>query len=206
MRSLLNTFLKGLFFTLPLLLTFGLLYWLFAVAENWLKTPIEWLLPSGWYIRGMGVVSAVGLIFGVGLLIQNGVTRYFLNAMENGLVRIPIVKTLYTSARDLIGFFSGDQQHKMNQVVTVTFEQGFQLIGFVTNENVTVGSTEGLTAVYFPMSYQLGGYLAYIPPERCEPLDMPVQQAMQQVLTAHIQQTPPGSTPPEPGESTPKKS
>lgn len=191
MRTLFNTFLKGLFFTLPLLLTFGLLYWLFAVAENWLKTPIEWLLPAGWYITGMGVVSAVGLIFCMGLLVQNVVTRYFLESMEKGLMRVPIVKTLYTSARDFIGFFSGDQQHKMNQVVTVRFEQGFQLIGFVTNQNVTVGTTEGLTAVYFPMSYQIGGYLAYIPPDRCEPLDIPVKQAMQQVLTAHIQQTPP---------------
>jgi uncharacterized membrane protein len=40
--------------------------------------------------------------------------------------------------------------------------------------------------VYFPMSYQIGGYTALLPRSRIEPLDIPVEAAMRLVLTGGI--------------------
>lgn len=186
MKTIANTFFKGLFFTLPLVITFGLLYWLFATAENLLKVPLEALLPEGWYTTGMGVVSAALIIFCIGILVQAYVTKYFFSWFERLVEHIPLVRTLYNSARDLMHFFAGDQQGQMSKVVSVTLESDIRLIGFVTNEQAQLGEESQLLAVYFPMSYQVGGYLAYMPRERCEILDIPVKTAMQQVLTAHI--------------------
>lgn len=186
MKTLANTFFKGLLFTLPIAITFGLLYWLFALAESLFKIPLQWLLPAGWYVHGLGVLCAALLIFCVGLLVQAYVVKYAFSFVEGLLARIPLVKTLYSSAKDFIHFFAGGQDAKMHRVVRVAISEDISLIGFVTNDGITLGETSGLVAVYFPMSYQVGGYLAYLPWERCEPLDMPVQKAMQQVLTAHI--------------------
>jgi uncharacterized membrane protein len=40
--------------------------------------------------------------------------------------------------------------------------------------------------VYFPMSYQIGGYTLYMPRERLKPLDITVEEGMRLVLTGGI--------------------
>lgn len=186
MKTLANIFLKGVLFTLPILITFGLLYWLFATVESLLKVPLQWILPPGWYVTGLGVVCAVALVFFLGLLVQAYFIKYLFAWIEDLLERIPLVKTLYSSAKDLMYFFAGGQENKMSRVVRVSINDELSLIGFVTNENIELGKASGLIAVYFPMSYQVGGYTVYMPKDRCELLDIPVQKAMQQVLTANI--------------------
>ena len=186
MKTLANTFLKGLLFTLPLVITFGLLYWLFATAESLLVIPLKWLLPDGAYITGLGVLCAAALIFCVGLLVEGYFVKYLFTQLDKLMEHIPLVKTLYSSAKELMYFFAGGQENKMNRVVRVNFAEDFELIGFVTNDNVSLVEGKELIAVYFPMSYQIGGYTAFMPRDRCVPLDIPVQKAMQLVLTAHI--------------------
>ncbi len=186
MKTIANIFIKGLLFTLPLVITFGLIYWLFATAESLLKIPLQLLLPEGWYVTGMGVVSATVLIFCVGLLVEAFLIRHLFTWLEKIVERIPLVKTLYSSAKDLMYFFAGGQQNQMSRVVSVSFDNGIRLIGFVTCDEVSLNGDDDLMTVYFPMSYQVGGYMAYLPKSRCEFLDIPVQKAMQQVLTANV--------------------
>lgn len=186
MKTIANIFIKGLLFTLPLVITFGLIYWLFSTAEDLLKIPLHAVLPEGWYITGMGVVSAALIIFCVGLLVEAFLIRHFFSWLEKFVEKIPLVKTLYSSAKDLMYFFAGGQQQQMNRVVSVSFDNDIHLIGFVTSEDAVLGTQEELLTVYFPMSYQVGGYMAYIPKARCQFLDIPVQKAMQQVLTANV--------------------
>lgn len=186
MKTIANTFLKGLLFTLPVVFTFGLIYWLFVVAEEVLRIPLDFLLPEGWYRPGMGVAFAIVIIFAVGILVQAYLIGQLLKLIEAGIERIPLVKSLYGGAKDLLHFFAGGSGREMQKVVSITFDGNIKMIGFVTNEDVTLGDQDELVTVYLPLSYQIGGFLLYLPKSRCEPLDIPVQQAMQQVLTAHI--------------------
>jgi uncharacterized membrane protein len=186
MKTIANTFLKGLLLTLPTVITFGLIYWLFAVAEELLRAPLRFLLPEGWYVPGMGVISAVVIIFAVGVLVQAYLVDQAFQLFENLVGRIPLVKTLYGGARDLLYFLAGGKGAEMSKVVSITFDGNIKMVGFVTNQEVTLGDQDELITVYLPLSYQIGGFLLYLPKSRCEPLDIPVQQAMQQVLTAHV--------------------
>ncbi len=185
MKIIINIFLKGLLVVLPLVITFGLLYWMFSGAEEILRIPLKMILPVGWYVPGMGVISACGLIFVCGLLVQSYLVKPFFSLLEFLLNRIPIVKTLYGGARDLMKFAIGDKEEGMQKVVSVEIEEGVFLIGFVTNEKPEF-SDKDCIAVFFPMSYQMGGYLAYVERRKCEPLDMPVDQAMQKILMADM--------------------
>lgn len=189
MKTIANTFFKGLAFTLPLVITFGLVYWLFVRAEDLLRIPLKYILPEGWYVTGMGVVSAFAIIFCVGILVQAYVSKYIMQLLISIVERIPLVNTLYTSARDLMQFFTHDGEKNLSRVVEVEMLEGVRLIGFVTNDNINGDGDDSVFAVYFPMSYQIGGYLTYIPKERCKILDTPVREAMQKVLTAHVKRT-----------------
>ncbi len=186
MKSIANTFLTGLLFFLPLIVTVSLLYWLFVTAESLLKLPLQWMLPAGWYVTGMGVISGFVLICILGMLVQTYVIKHLFTSIEQSIERIPVVKTLYSSAKELLMFFAGGDQQNLSRVVRVTFDHDLHMIGFVTNEDASVGELEDLIAVYLPLSYQIGGFLVYMPKSRCEVLDIPVNKAMQQVLTAHV--------------------
>jgi uncharacterized membrane protein len=186
MKTIANTFLKGLLFTLPIVFTFGLLTWLFLTAERLLRVPLEWVLPPGWYIAGMGVASSAIIIFLLGILVQAYLIKQFFVWLESLVAHIPIVKTLYYSFKDLINFIAGGNSSEMQQVVRFTVDGDVHMIGFVTNDNVTLGDQSELVSIYVPMSYMIGGFLLYLPKHRCIALDIPVQKAMQQVLTAHI--------------------
>ncbi|HEY7774205.1 MAG TPA: DUF502 domain-containing protein [Marinagarivorans sp.] len=186
MRPIINTFLKGLVFLLPLVVTFGLLYWLFIKAEDLLKIPLQWVLPEGAYVTGMGLVSAVVLIFLLGILVQTYITNHIFRLFGELMARTPLVRTLYTTARDFMELVAGNKEKSLQGVVVVTLDHDIRLMGFVTNDDVQLGDHDGLVAVYLPMSYQVGGYTLLVPPERCERINMPVKKAMQQVLTAHV--------------------
>lgn len=186
MKTIANTFLKGLVLTLPTVITFGLIYWLFAVAEDLLSVPLRFLLPEGWYVTGVGVASAILIIFAIGLLVQAYLVGRIFQFFESLIERIPVVKTLYGGAKDLMYFVAGNKNSEMQKVVSITLDGNIKMIGFVTNQDVTLGDQSDLITVYLPLSYQIGGFLLYLPKSRCEPLDIPVQQAMQQVLTAHV--------------------
>ncbi len=186
MKTIANTFLKGLLFTLPILFTFGLIVWLFMTAERLLRVPLEWILPAGWYITGMGVVSSAGIIFVLGVLVQAYLIKQIFAWLEDLVAHIPVVKTLYNSFKELINFIAGGNSKDMQQVVRFTMDGSIHMIGFVTNEDVSLGDQDELVSIYVPMSYMIGGFLLYLPKSRCQSLDIPVQKAMQQVLTANI--------------------
>lgn len=190
MKFIANAFLKGLLLTLPLVVTFGLLYWLLVAAEQLFSIPLQGMLPPGWYVPGMGVVFALVVIFVFGVFAQAFLIKHLFDALEGLVEKIPVVKGLYGSARDLLNFAVGDKDSEMRKVVLVTFAEDMKLIGFVTNEDVALGEATGMVAVYLPLSYQIGGFLLYLPKARLEFLNIPVQQAMQQVLTAHIKRDP----------------
>ncbi|GGO71980.1 DUF502 domain-containing protein [Bowmanella pacifica] len=186
--SVSQIFARGMLFSLPVAITFGALYWFFNWSESLLSVPLSYLLPQGWYVPGMGVVSGLVIIFLLGILVQLYLVKHLFQWFESVLERIPLVKTLYGSAKDILKLFSGSSQDELQKVVLVTMHEDIRMIGFVTNEQIDFAGDDDIIAVYVPLSYQVGGHLLYLPRSRCEPLDMPVQKAMQQVLTAHISQ------------------
>ncbi len=194
MKAIANTFLQGLLFSLPIIVTFALIFWLLRTAENLSKSILQLALPPEWYFLGMGVIVTLAFIFLIGLLVRAYIIGYLLGLFDVLLRKIPLVRAIYTNAKDLMMFFGGDKAQAMSQVVSVEVTEGMQLIGFVTNCDISLGGQDDLIAVYFPFSYQVGGYLAYMQKSRCRPVDMPVQQAMQQVLTAHIKRPEPSKT------------
>lgn len=154
MTSLSQTFAKGLLFSLPIAITLGALYWFFTWAESLLSPLLEYILPQGWYINGMGVLSGLIIIFLLGLLVQAYLLRKIFIWLENSLNRIPLVKTLYGSARDIMRLFSSSDQQELQKVVLVTMHEDIRMIGFVTNENIEFADNDDVIAVYVPLSYR----------------------------------------------------
>ena len=198
-RMVSRTFLQGLAITLPITLTFALLYWMAVTAENFLGGLIQHLFPDWDYWRGLGIAVAIVLIFLAGVLMRAWVTRRAMRGIEALLDRIPIVKSIYGSIRDLANLFQKDSRSGFRTVVAVRISEQIRLVGFLTHEDanspLAVADGEPVVGVYLPMSYQIGGYTAFLPKSLVEPLDMSVESAMRFTLTAGMSGTK-GAEPP----------
>jgi uncharacterized membrane protein len=190
MRRLWNTFLKGLAAVLPVSLTIYLVVWLGTLAESILGAPLRALLPPGRYWPGVGLVTGFVLVLIIGLLVDAYVVRRLFRFGESLLARIPIVKTIFGALKDFTRFLpAGGKSRDLKRVVVWQFGTA-RLIGFVTEENVTPrllgGATQDIVAVYFPMSYQIGGYTLYLAPSELYETDLSVEEGMRLVLIGGV--------------------
>lgn len=190
MKKLGGILLKGLVTILPIGLTVYFVYWLGVTAEGLLSVPIKAALGEERYWPGLGLVMGFVLLFLIGLAVNAFLVRRLLGLGEELLLRIPVVKTVYSAIRDMTRLVNTDKKKReLDRVVTVETELG-KLIGFVTQEHANtlgIGGGDDLVAVYLPMSYQIGGYTVYLPRSRLGETDLTVEQAMRIVLTGGVQ-------------------
>jgi uncharacterized membrane protein len=188
-KTLSGIFLRGMVVVLPISLTLAVLVWFFTVTENYLGGVIRFFLPDLQYWRGLGIVLGVALILAAGILVNARIARQLLGYADSLLARVPVVKTIYLSIRDVAAFMSGDSQKGFGQVVAVRV-QDMRLIGFVTTEDPKglPGKTaaEKIIGVYLPMSYGIGGYTVYLPKALVEPLDMSLEDAMRVTMSGGV--------------------
>ena len=187
MKGVSKIFFTGLAAVLPVLLTIYIVSWLGTTAESVFGGIMQLLFPHRWYTPGMGLVAGLVLIFLVGLTLRAWAVRRLFRLGDQLLNRIPLVKAIYGSIRDLMSFFSGKDQG-FSQVVLVRLgDSQMKLLGFVTREDFSdlpAGlAGEGVVAVYMPMSYQIGGYTVMLPRSAIEPVNMSMQDAMKFAVT-----------------------
>jgi len=191
MKKLGTLFLQGLIAILPIALTVYLVYWLAASAESVLGKAMKFVIGDDSYVPGSGVLAGLLITLGIGVLLRLWLFRKVFSLGETLLQRIPGIKSLYGSIRDMVGFFDASKQKDFDKTVMVALADGnVHLMGLVTREDFGdlpegIGD-EHTVAVYLPMSYQLGGFTVMVPKAQVRPVDMKVDQAMQFVLTAAV--------------------
>ena len=190
MRWLWTIFFKGLAAVLPVVLTLYLLFWLGTTAESILGQGLRVAVPDHSYWPGLGLIVGIAFIFCIGLLVNAYVVRRVIQYGESLFERIPIVKTIYGTFKDVTRFLPEGGKHRdLKRVVTWRWGNA-HVIGFVTEDQVDprVGGEEAsdLVAVYFPMSYQIGGYTLYLPREELRETELSVQEAMRLVLLGGV--------------------
>jgi uncharacterized membrane protein len=189
-RKLRSALLRGLVIVLPIGFTTWLLWWIGSSVEALLRKLILLVIEPAHYRPGMGIAAALVLLLAAGTLFNALIVQSALGAWERFVERIPVVKTIYGAARDFTKLLpAGGRRRDLQRVVLARFG-GAQVIGFVTQDDAAelgiVESRDALVAVYFPMSYQIGGYTALVPRGSLVPLDLPVEAAMRMVLTGGV--------------------
>ena len=191
MNTLAKLFLKGLAVVIPAVLTLAILWWMAKGAEQILGGLLLRILPSGWYIPGMGLASALAITILIGLLTHVLLVQKLFAIGDEILKRLPLVKTIYSALKDFVGYLSPNSSRAMSKVVLVKLPgQDFEQLGFVTREDFSQLplqiTTDDPVAVYLPMSYQIGGYTLILPRSSLTPVDMRFEDAMKLVLTGAV--------------------
>ncbi len=190
LRKLRSALLRGLVVVLPIGFTLWLLWWLGSSTEAVLRNLILLVIPAEHYLPGMGLVVAFVVLLAAGSVFNALLVQSALASWERMIEHIPVVKTIYGASRDFMKLLpAGGKRRDLSRVVLARFGDA-QLMGFVTRDDASelgiVPPDQDLLAVYFPMSYQIGGYTVLLPRSRIVPLDLSVETAMRMVLTGGL--------------------
>src|SRR5919107_2682601 len=100
MRALVNYFLRGLVVVAPLAFTAYVCWRLFVAIDGWLGLPVP----------GAGFVLTVLFFVLIGFLASTFLARGAFALVETLLSRLPFVRLVYTSTKDLLNAFVGEKR------------------------------------------------------------------------------------------------
>ncbi len=176
MRILTRSFAQGLLVLAPVAITAWIVVFTVTRLDQWLNAPIP----------GLGIVIATAGITFIGYLTGNVVGSRLVSFLEAGLQRVPIIKLLYNSLRDLFGAFVGSQRRFDKPVAVEINRHGLKVLGFLTSEGFEDSYLAGHVSVYLPESYNFAGNLIVVPRERVHPLDADGAEFMAFVMSGGI--------------------
>lgn len=185
-NKLSQMFLKGLIAVLPVSITFYVLMWFISKIDS-----IGKILPQSFQFPGLGILLGLLVVLAVGFLLNNFLAGQAFLLLEEQLLRIPFVKTIYGPLKDLMGLFNKNSEKEVKKVVLVDLYEGrAQMLGLVTRDDFTdiaeAKIAPGKVAVYIPASYLIGGMTLIVPKSSVHEIDMPVDKAMKLAITGWI--------------------
>ena len=207
-------FFTGLIIILPMMITVWLLAILVRIVEG-LSSPLLLAIlrlvrpdfgedPAivGWVVPVLGVFATIGLVLLVGALASNFVGRKVVEGFERLMLRLPVVKWIYGSARQLIDAFSSTNA-SFRRVVAVEYPRpGIYTIGFLTKSDATV-AREGseplrdMSLVFLPTTPNpTSGWLAVVPSDQVVPLDMSIEEGVKLIVSGGLVASGPADTGP----------
>jgi len=177
MSRLLNNFFRGVVLLAPLAFTVYVCVRVFATIDGWLGIPIP----------GVGFVATVALITLFGFLASSFITRQMLSVVESVLERLPFVRLLYSSTKDLLNAFVGEKRRFDKPVLVAPFASGeARALGFITQETLSSMGMMEHVAVYLPQSYNFAGSLLIFPTSAVTVLDAESADVMAFIVSGGV--------------------
>lgn len=181
--------LAGLFTLLPLVVTLWILLAIFRGLVGIFREPMTWLvhllsLPDlpYWALALISALTTIGMLVLVGALMSNFAGRQLMDWLDELMLHVPVVKSIYGATRQLMGAIQSGQGGSFKEVVLVEWPHpGAYTLGFVASRDCAwaVPGGEKMLAVYVPTSPNpTSGYVVMVDPSQVRPLDVSADQAL----------------------------
>lgn len=176
-------FITGLFVIIPIWATYYVLSALLGVIDGLLgDLPHQF---TGLKIPGMGIIMLVLFVTLVGVLSANYIGKHLVRYSDNFLQKVPFVRGVYTTIKQVMGTFS--VQHNFHGVAVVEYpRKGCWSVGFMTGEvqGEYMGTTGRFVTVFVPTTPNpTAGFLLILPELEVRKLDMTVEQGMKFIIS-----------------------
>lgn len=177
MRRLLTYFFRGLVFLAPVAVTAYVTVWLFTEVDSWLGIPYP----------GVGFIATLALITLFGFLASNLLTRGLIGLLDRALNRLPFVRLVYSSTRDLVKAFVGEKR-RFDKPVLLQLSPGgnAHVLGFVTQESLAKIGYDTMVSVYVPQSYHWAGQVLVFPTSAVTRLDASSSAVMAFIVSGGV--------------------
>ena len=187
---------------LPLAITVWVLSWLLGVTDGlfaWLLAGAQAVLPPSAHEFTAGLRHIPGLSFVVlmvgtiltGVLVTNIFGRWLLDRWDALLNRIPIVKSIYSSVKQVSDTLFSTSGNAFREAVLVPYpHQNSWTIAFVTGKpggEVAQALVGEHVSVYVPTTPNpTSGFFLMVPRDQVRPLAMSVDQALKYIISMGV--------------------
>ena len=178
MKKIINYFLQGLLYIIPISVTIYVVYWTFQ--------KIDGILP--FQFPGLGLIVIIALITFIGFVGSNIITSPITTFFQKLLTKAPLLKTIYSSVKDLMSTFVGKKKGFNQAVLIKLYENStIERIGFITNEDLSsLGIKSGKILVYLPHSYAFSGQLFVVDRSYLTLIDNPSAEIMKLIVSGGV--------------------
>jgi len=190
-RHLRTKIFAGILVTLPLGVTFLVLNFIFNAVDNILGPLMPhvtvYLLNRKFLLPGLGIIGFFLLLYLIGVIATNVLGRKLVSWGDYLFTTIPVVKNIYTAAKQLTDAFSATRKGSFRQAVFVEFPQeGIYMLGFVTNEVADLEDQNKVT-VFIPTAFvPPQGFLIFLSKEKIVPSCMSIEEAIKTIMSVGI--------------------
>ena len=154
LKKISNYFFQGLIFLAPIGITAYIFYKAFVFIDGLLGLPYP----------GAGFVLTIVGVTLLGFLTSNFLTRSIFQLLDRLLTRMPLVRLLHSSLKDVLTAFVGERRRFDRPVVVeVVPGSGVKAFGFMTRESLENFQLQDHVAVYFPQSFNFAGNVLIYP-------------------------------------------
>jgi uncharacterized membrane protein len=176
----------GMFIVIPLGITIFILKFLFSFADGILGTYLDSLFTAithrETHFPGLGMVTGAVIIYLIGLLATNFMGKHLIRWGDELLSRIPLVKSIYISSKQLTNVLRDGKSSYRRAVFVEWPRQGVRAIGFVTAEVERKG--EKMVVVYVPtMPNPTSGFALFFHEDEVLESGMTVEEAVKFVVS-----------------------
>ncbi len=192
-------FITGLLIWVPLGITLWVLDLLIGTMDqSLLVLPAAWQ-PEAWLgmrIPGLGVILTMLIIVLTGVFGANFFGQKIIDFWERLLTRIPVVKTIYGSVKQVSDTLLSGSGHAFRKVLLVRYPhpEAWSL-AFQTNlpDEVARELPEEHVAVFIPTTPSpVNGFYFYVKKSEVVELDMPVDRALKYIVSMGVASGEPG--------------
>lgn len=186
MKNILRYFIQGLIITVPVAITFIVIYKVIAWVGS-LFTMFGTIVSP--VVDPFIILAiALSLILLMGMLGSSIILRPLFNLFDQAMENTPFIKTIYSSIKDLLSAFVGSKKRFNKPVmVTINQENKIQQLGFITKEDLSeLNLKKDHVAVYVPLSYSLSGNLLIVPSDHVTPIDASSAEVMKFIVSGGV--------------------
>ncbi len=175
MKKLLGYFLQGILYLVPIAAT------IYVVIEA--VIIVDGMIPVK--VPGIGLLIIIAGVTLAGYLGGTLLAKNIFN-FDKLLGKVPLLKIVYTSVKDLLSAFVGKKK-RFTEPVLVKMEGEVERIGFITQKDLThLGISVDKIGVYIPFSYAVTGNLIVVPKENVTPINGSSADIMKFIISGGI--------------------
>lgn len=179
-------FFTGILVLFPLIATIYILWYVFSFLENLLDPILFYFL--GRSFPGLGFFLSLILILLIGLFGRNILGKKIISFGERLLFRIPLVRTIYTTVKQIMEALFGGRTYVFEKVVLIEYpRRGLFQLGFVTREvakELNRLTNQELINVFVPTTPNpTSGMLVMVPMKDVVSLNMKVEDGMKLIIS-----------------------
>ncbi|MCS3904163.1 putative membrane protein [Methylohalomonas lacus] len=194
MLSLRKYLIAGLLVWLPIAATVFIIRLFLTLLDNMLLLlPAAWRPEAvlGFEIPGFGLVMAVAILLLTGVFAANLFGRKLVDFWEGLVNRIPLVRSIYVSVKQVTETLLADGNQSFRKAVAVEYpRKGILSLGFMTGRalrTVNRQTKQPLVSVFIPTTPNpTSGFIIMVPEEEVHDLDISVEEAFKYIISLGV--------------------